>query len=264
MSSVVELNDVCFSYYTNEILHNVNVLVEDGSFVAVVGPNGGGKTTLLRLIVGQTAPTRGTVRVLGSNPRLSPPPVGYVMQSLMYDPAFPASAMDIVLMGRANRHLFGPYRAADRDAAHEALQRVGMDGTSRKSFSELSGGQRQRVLIAQALAANPRILLLDEPTANVDPEGERSIFELLGKLRESMNIIVVSHNVNVVVGAATHVLCVNRTAVMNPLDSLNPTLIDAGKNTQTAILQHAMSCHVLDPSRAMQTPHLHEHPGESR
>lgn len=256
----LQFSDVCFAYERQEVLHNVDLSVPDKSLVAVVGPNGGGKTTLVKLALGLLRPQRGTVRVLGAAPERRRRSIGYVAQHLSFDPAFPVSAVDVVLMGRVDRHRLGPYRRGDRAEAAEALERVRLRHLSRRALSSLSGGERQRALIAQALVADPDLLLLDEPTANVDTTVEHEIYDLLHALNEHMTIIVVSHNLNVVTRHASHVACVNRTASLTRVDELTEGELQAFHRGDMTVLQHAASCHVLDPSGAMREPH--HGPGE--
>ncbi len=251
----LQFSDVCFAYEREEVLHNVDMSVPNKSLVAVVGPNGGGKTTLVRLALGLLKPARGTVRVFGDEPERRRRSIGYVAQHLVFDPAFPVSALDVVLMGRADRHWLGPYRRGDRAKAFEALEHVRLGHLSRRALAHLSGGERQRALIAQALVADPDLLLLDEPTANVDTTVEHEIYELLHELNERMTIVVVSHNLNVVTRHASHVACVNRTASMARVDALTDGELHAFHRGDMTVLQHLPSCHVLDPSSAVREPH---------
>jgi zinc transport system ATP-binding protein len=177
------------------------------------------------------------------------------VQHLNYDPSFPATVLDVVLMGRVERHAIGPYRAPDRRAAFAALEQVDLQDMASRPFPGLSGGQRQRALIAQALVSGPELLFLDEPTANVDAAGERKVFELLARLGGRLTILVVSHNVNVVLAAASHVLCVNKTAVLNRIDDMRAQQLTGSESGEMALLRHDLSCHVFDASRAMREPH---------
>lgn len=251
----IELSDVCFAYEREEVLHNVDLSVPDKSLVAVVGPNGGGKTTLVKLILGLLKPRRGKVRVFGEPPEYRQHSIGYVAQHLSFDPAFPVSTLDVVLMGRADRHWFGPYRRDDRARALKALERVKLGHLSHRSLAHLSGGERQRALIAQALVSDPELLILDEPTANVDKQVELEIYDLLHELNEHMTIVVVSHNLNVVTRHASHVACVNRTASLTPVDEITEGELHAFHRGDMTVLQHAQNCHVHDASDAMHEPH---------
>jgi zinc transport system ATP-binding protein len=254
-STVLQVHDVCFAYDHLEVLHSVDLSVPDKSLVAVVGPNGGGKTTLMRLALGLLKPQRGTVHVFGDAPERRRRSIGYVAQHLRFDPEFPVSALDVVLMGRADRHCFGPYRRGDRAKAADALERVRLGHLSHRALAQLSGGERQRALIAQALVTDPDLLILDEPTANVDTTVEHEIYELLHELNERMTIVVVSHNLNVVTHHASHVACVNRTASLARVDGLTEGELHAFHRGDMTVLQHGANCHVLDPSEAMREPH---------
>lgn len=253
--TVLQYDDVCFAYERREVLHNVTLAVGAGDLVAVVGPNGGGKSTLVKLALGLLAPARGSVHVFGAAPERARRRVGYVPQHLHYDPAFPVSALEVVLMGRAERHACGPYRRGDREAAMAALERVEMADLAGRGFPRLSGGERQRVLVAQALVSEPDLLLLDEPTANVDSAVEHKIYELLGTLNERMTIMVVSHNLNVVTRDASHVVCVNRTASIMPMSDMTRDRLHAVYRGDVAVLQHEQNCHVIDPTSALRAPH---------
>jgi zinc transport system ATP-binding protein len=253
--AALEFSGVCFAYDREEVLHNVDLSVPERSLVAVVGPNGGGKTTLVRLALGLLKPQRGTVRVFGDAPESRRQRIGYVPQHLAFDAQFPVSALDVVLMGRADRHWLGPYRRRDREKAALALERVRLGHLSRRALARLSGGERQRALIAQALVSDPDFLLLDEPTASVDSAVEHEIYELLHELNERMTIVVVSHNLNVVTRHASHVACVNRTASLARVDGLTEGELHAFHRGDMTVLQHDPSCHVLDPADAMHEPH---------
>jgi len=254
-STALQFNDVCFAYERQEVLHNVDLSVPDKSLVAVVGPNGGGKTTLVKLALGLVKPQRGTVHVFGVAPERRRHSIGYVAQHLGFDPEFPVSVMDVVLMGRADRHWLGPYRRGDRAKATEALERVRLEHLNRRALAHLSGGERQRVLIAQALVSDPELLLLDEPTANVDTTAENEIYDLLRELNSRMTIIVVSHNLNVVTRHASHIACVNRTASLARVNELTEGALHAFHRGDMTVIKHGQDCHVLDPSDAMREPH---------
>ena len=252
---VIDVEDVCFAYGGQEVLHNVSFQVPARAFVAVVGPNGGGKTTLLKLILGELTPRFGQVRVLDGLPQAVRQRIGYVPQSLPFDPGFPVCVRDVVLMGRVDRHRIGPYRREDRRAASVALEQVGMAAFERRPFSDLSGGQRQRVLIAQALVSAPELLLLDEPTASVDPAATSQLHALFHALKADRTIIMVSHNLSAVTGHATHVLCVNRTSDMQVLADVASGTVHQAFGDDLALLQHGPSCHVIDSSTVLDTPH---------
>jgi len=260
MDAIV-FDSVCFSYGEEEVLHDVTFRLPQRCFVGVVGPNGGGKTTLMRLILGLQKPSHGTIslftdstEVHSSGEKLR---TGYVPQHLFFDKDFPATVLDIVLLGHPRK--LGRYSASEKQAAHNALEQVGMQSYIRRTFTQLSGGQRQRVLIAQALCCSPHLLLLDEPTANIDDAGAETIHNVLHDLSGKLTIVMVSHNVNTVLDCSTHVLCVNRTTAFNSLQQMHPELIAKARGSGIAVLHHEMSCQVFEKQSASSL-----HPGEAK
>lgn len=209
---MVDIADLSFSYPGQEVLSGINFTVYPGDFVAIIGPNGGGKTTLVKLILGLLKPSRGTLRVNGMVPGRGGAVIGYVPQQINHNHNFPASALDVVLMGRHSPHkrwsFFGGEE--DRHAALEALEKMGMEKYAERKITDLSGGQRQRVLIARALVTDPDLLVLDEPTASIDTKGQTDFFNLLKALNNELTILVVSHDLLVVSSYAKSIACVNR------------------------------------------------------
>lgn len=223
MAVALQFSNVHFSYDRSvPIIENASFELEEDASICVVGPNGGGKSTLIKLVLGLLKPQSGTIRVLGEDPNESRAAIGYVPQSLQFDPRFPITVLDVVLMGRLGSGLrLGPFGRRDKEAAEKALQRVDLNGLSRRRFSKLSGGQRQRVLIARALVDEPRLLLLDEPTANVDQTFETQFHETLRELAAEMPVVLVSHDLGFVSNWVEHVLCVNRNVHLHPTTSIS-------------------------------------------
>jgi zinc transport system ATP-binding protein len=239
---VIDLDQVAFYYGTRAILENIDLAVTDGEFISIIGPNGGGKTTLLKLILGLLAPARGRVRLFGQAPSLTRRFVGYVPQFIHYDPQFPVTVLDVVLMGRLGTRLGGGYRRTDREAAHRALEELKILPLANRLFAQLSGGQRQRVLIARALSGEPKLLLLDEPTANVDTEGESNLSQILQELNKRMTIVLVSHDISFVSTLVQRVLCVNRRLVLHKPDELSTEAIQDLYHSPLQVVQHSVEC----------------------
>ena len=225
MDPVVCFTDVTFAYDLVPVLKNVSFEIDSRDMVALVGPNGGGKTTVLRLILGLIRPNTGKVQVFGALPRKVRHRIAYVPQHARYDSKFPADVMDVVLMGRLGQGHAPRYSGADREAAAAALHDVGLSGHKHRSFGELSGGQRQRVLIARAITASPELLLMDEPTANIDTPSENKLYQLLQRFNERMAVVLVSHDIGVVPQILSRVICVNRTVASHQSSELTGDII---------------------------------------
>lgn len=198
-------DNVSFGYHEEIVLDKINCQVEPGEWIGIIGPNGGGKTTFLNLAMGFLSPTRGKCTLFGKAPKQSRQLLGYVPQSFSFDPNFPINVLDVVLGGCKPK--WGGYRKQDREEALAALQEVGLMEWSNVPFANLSGGQAQRVLIARAIVHAPQILLLDEPTANIDVEGEAEVIEMLRALRGKMTLLMVTHNLSSIVREVDRIFC---------------------------------------------------------
>jgi zinc transport system ATP-binding protein len=208
---IVEMHDVAFAYNGETVLLDVNFEVRQGDFIAMIGPNGGGKTTLLKLILGLLQPDRGIIRVMGRPALKAAPAIGYVPQDVHINRSFPITAIDVVMMGMlAPGRPWRRQTAAPRPEAMVALERLQVGALADRKIGALSGGQRQRVFIARALVTKPRLMLLDEPTASIDTKGQAEFYEMLKALNEETTIVVVSHDLLVVSRYVKSVACVNR------------------------------------------------------
>ncbi len=237
----ITLRHVSFAYRRRNILEDVDLDIEKGEFACVVGPNGGGKTTLLKLILGLLSPNSGEIRVFGEPPEKMRHRIGYMPQYAHLDMNFPATVLDVVLMGRLSRTSLW-FSKKDRNEALSAIEEVGMGDFARTGFNTLSGGQRQRVLIARALCSRPDMLLLDEPTANVDQQTELNLFAILRDLNERMTILVVSHDLGFVSQYVKSVICVNRKVVVHPTTLMNGTLIKDIYHGDLKMVRHDHRC----------------------
>ncbi len=208
---VITVRDLSFSYDKIPILEHVNFSIEQGEFIGIFGPNGGGKTTLLKLLMGMLNPSSGSILLLNQGPKHSRGHIGYVPQALRFDKDFPISVLDVVLMGCLSKLTWwGTYPKGVKEKAMEALEKVDLVQFAKAPFGTLSGGQAQRALIARAIVDNPKILLLDEPTASVDPKAEQEIHQLLVELNKSITIVMVTHDLQSIIDKAQRLLCVHR------------------------------------------------------
>jgi len=226
-SLVIEVKRLSFGYGPGPVLSDVDLHIRRGDFIAIVGPNGGGKTTLLRLVLGLLEPQSGRVCVFGKAPGKEPARVGYVPQHGNLAPGFPATAEEVVLMGLPHGRRHGPsFRRDERAWASEAMRRTGIEDLAGKRLPELSGGQRQRVLIARALITRPELLLLDEPLSNIDPYGRQCIVETLTGLGRETTVVMVSHDLGITANAITGIAAVNRYLVQADSPQLTPAMLE--------------------------------------
>ena len=209
--SVIEIEDLSFSYDKELVLENINLVVNDKDFLVFIGPNGGGKSTLVKLILGINSIQKGSIKIYGEPIHKSLSQIGYVPQNTNVNINFPIKATEVVMMGHHShkRAIFG-YKKEEITHAMHVLKQVGMEEFAHKKIGSLSGGQRQRVMIARALCSNPQILLLDEPTSSIDADGQKQIYELLRELNKKITVIVVSHDISVVLQYATKVAHINK------------------------------------------------------
>ena len=221
MSKAISVQNLEFCYFDTPVLKDVSFTVNEGSFIGLIGPNGGGKTTLLKLIMGLLKPKKGSISIFGKSPMQARDCIAYVPQALKYDKDFPISVMEITLTGLLkNLPWYGCYLANDIERAEDALQKVGMLEFKNRPFGRLSGGQAQRVLIARALASNPKLLLLDEPTASVDKNAEAEIYSILKGLQGQITILMVTHNLQAAIELVEELICVQQTATFIPKDKV--------------------------------------------
>lgn len=209
--AVAELRGVDLSLGGRPVLEGVDLRVGQDDFIAIIGPNGGGKSTLLRVLLGLLPASGGDVLLWGHPPQVHRHRVGYVPQFPRFPDGFPVSVAEVVAMGRLyRRSLLSRMRGEDRDAVERQLVRLGLEDLRRRPVSELSGGERQRVLIARALAAEPELLLLDEPTASLDAATAGKVYELLDELGAGLPILLVSHDLTAVAQHVKSIGCLNR------------------------------------------------------
>jgi zinc transport system ATP-binding protein len=240
--SIIEIKDMVFAYNERPVLENVNLEIDKGDFASVVGPNGGGKTTLLRIILGLLKVNSGSVKIFGMTPEKARIKIGYMPQHTQYDFKFPVSVLDVVMMGRMQGRGTFFYKSKDKEAAIKALTEVELESVASKSFFSLSGGQRQRVLIARALAVEPELLLLDEPTANVDSRVEQKFYDILKRVNKRMTILMVSHDLGFVSSFVQRVICVNKKVIVHPTSDITGEVISEIYGGDLKMVRHDHCC----------------------
>jgi len=221
--SIIEIKNLSFSYDQQVVLENINLSVQKNDFLAIIGPNGGGKSTLIKAVLGINSSKPGTIQILGEKPSLNLSKVGYVPQNTNINTNFPIKVIEVVMMGHIrdeneksksknflHKYFKIGYNEFEKSCALSALRQVGMEEYANKKIGTLSGGQRQRVMIARALCSHPSILILDEPTASIDVSWQKQIYDLLQELNKTITIIVVSHDISVILSYATKVAHINK------------------------------------------------------
>jgi zinc transport system ATP-binding protein len=210
---IIEIENLSFEIDSTVILEKISLSVKKGEFLGIFGPNGGGKTTLLNLLLGFLKPSSGSIEIFGLPPHQARTQIGYVPQITRFDRKFPISVFEVVAMGLLRKLTwYGRFTAQTKKKALDALEKVGLETLAKRPFSTLSGGQAQRVLLARALANDPQLLLLDEPTASVDAEAEADIHKLLMQLKGTVTILMVSHDLQTIASDVDHLLFIQRKA----------------------------------------------------
>ena len=211
MKDIIKIRNLNFSYDKQVVLEGINLDYSSDEFLAIIGPNGGGKSTLLKLILGLLKPQSGEIKLFGKEPSEVSKFIGYVPQNFLSNQSFPMMVLEVVLMGLIDKKIFGFYSRGEKQMALAALEKVGMKEFASARIGELSGGQRQRVYIARALCANAKVLVLDEPTASIDTKGQAEIYEILKNINASgVGVVLVSHDLNIVLNYATKIAYVSK------------------------------------------------------
>lgn len=238
---VISIRHLWAGYDHQAVLEDVNLSVKELDFIGIVGPNGGGKTTLFKVLLGLLPPARGEVRIMGQSVAVGRRHIGYVPQIMAFDRDFPISVWDVAQMGRlGQRRLLHRYTAEDDEIVADALRRVDMLDQRERPIGDLSGGQRQRIYIARALASEPDILLLDEPLASVDPRVSTSIYELLQALNDRITIIMASHDVGAISSHVKTVGCLNRRLFYHGEDHLTPEMLELAYQCPIDLIAHGV------------------------
>ena len=235
------------------VLEDICLSVNEREFYAIIGPNGGGKTTLIKLMLGLIQPKKGTVRVFGGTPGEKRRMLGYVPQFHTFDFHYPITLGEMVISGRLGNksRAFTRYTKEDRRITEEVLITLGISGLSNRELSALSGGERQRAIIARALVSEPRALLLDEPTVYVDAHAEQQFYNILNSLKEKMAVVLVTHDIGVVSDHATKVACLNRRLYTHDSAEITEDMLTSAYQCPVELIAHGL------PHRVLRT-HGHE------
>jgi zinc transport system ATP-binding protein len=235
MTPVIEFQDVSFSYNQTTVLENISFSVEEEEFFGIIGPNAGGKSTLLKLVLALYKPVSGAVKVFGNAPEKERGRIGYVPQHPGFNRDFPITVKEVVSLGQLGTSMSS---AQAKQHFETAMTAVNLDDIAEHRISTLSGGQLQRVLIGRALACAPEILILDEPTANIDIPTEENIFGLLKKYNEHMTIIVVSHDIAFISGYVDRVACLHQILVCHRTEEISGKTIEDLYGASMKMIDH--------------------------
>jgi zinc transport system ATP-binding protein len=240
---VVEARGITFGYGREAVLESVDLVIHRDDFLAVLGPNGGGKTTLVKLLLGLLTPWSGTVRRHTSERGGA---LGYVPQFAEFDRRFPVRVEELVLLGRLG--LRGPgrrYTREDREAVARVLSEMGLTAQAGAALDRLSGGQLQRALIARALVSEPEVLFLDEPLASIDAESREVLLATLRRLGERIPVVVVTHDLTPFAGTVRQIACVNRRLHYHPSGELTPRMLEEVYGCPVELIAHGVPHRVL-------------------
>lgn len=241
--NIIEINDLNYSYDNGTcVLKDVNLAIEKGESCCILGPNGGGKTTLLKLLLGFIKPDSGSIKILGEPVVNIRHKIGYMPQVQHVDSDFPVTVLEVVMFGTLNRTAGSFFSRSKRDTAMEMLEKMNIGHLAGRIFSDISGGEKQRVLIARSLAAEPEILLLDEPTANIDPGAEEKFYETLEELRKKMTVITVSHDLGFVNRETDMIICVNRSVNIHRATDFTAETANEVYHHHVNLIKHDHAC----------------------
>jgi zinc transport system ATP-binding protein len=207
---IIKLEKVTFSYGKEEFLKAITLPIYEDDFLGIIGPNGGGKTTILKLILGLLEPEKGKIRVFGKSPKKARNEIGYLSQFKNIDFDFPVTAHEIVLLSKVGDKLIKRYSKEDKEAVRKSMKELGIWNLRDKKLNELSGGEKQRVFVARALANEPKVLILDEPMSNLDIHIQEEFYKILKELNNKIAIVIVDHDLEMVSKYAKEVVCVNK------------------------------------------------------
>ena len=239
MEKLIELKDINASYGTKLILKDVSLSVCKDDFLGIIGPNGGGKTTLLKVILGLMKPVSGEIVFYQNDKPVSTLKIGYLPQINPIDKRFPISVFEVVSSGlTSEKPRFRNFTHAQKDQIRRMIVQIGLESYAERAIGELSGGQLQRVLLARALVSQPQLLILDEPNTYIDKKFESQFFELLSEINKNTSIILVSHDVGTLLSMVKNVACINETLHYHPGTELSDEWLDQSFSCPIEVVKH--------------------------
>jgi zinc transport system ATP-binding protein len=244
MNEILKIEDLWFYYNQKIVLQGVNLSLREKDFLGIIGPNGGGKTTLLKLMLGLLQPYQGRILIYAEPPQSARRFVSYLAQKPAFEPGFPITVFETALMGKY-RGLMKNWTRQDKRQALEALERVGMLKLKDELLGRLSGGEQQRVFLARALVRQPKILILDEPTTSVDIQVQKSFYDLLQVLNQEMTIILVSHDISVISSYVKIIACLNQELYFHDSKELSAADLEQVYQCPIEMIAHGVSHRVL-------------------
>ena len=251
--NVVSIQNLNVYYAQHQALKNVNLEVEEGAFLGILGPNGGGKSTLIKAVAG-SIPYSGTIKIFGAPRNFSC--LGYMPQSSDLNRKYPINVLEVCMSAylRKKRHFFYRYTKAMHEEAMECLCLLGIEHLAKRTIAELSGGEFQKLLLARTILTDPKLLLLDEPTANIDPRSSEHIFEVLAGLNKKMTIIMVTHDLSAVASCVKSIACLSQTLIYHGEPRLNADILTKMYGCPIDLIAHGHPHRVLP---------YHVHDGEN-
>ena len=239
MEKLIEIKNVSASYDTSVVLKNVSFTVWKDDFLGIIGPNGGGKTTLLKIILGLMKPIVGEISFFENGKPVSSLNIGYLPQINPIDKRFPISVYEVVSSGLTSvKPRFRNFTAAQQKQIHQLIVQMGLESLADRAIGEISGGQLQRVLLARAIVSRPQLLILDEPNTYVDKMFESQFNDLLGEINKNTSIILVSHDVGTLLTMVRNVACVNETLHYHPGTDMSDEWLDKTYSCPVEVVRH--------------------------
>ncbi len=212
MNKLINIDNIVAGYDNKIVLHDVSLDIWENDFLGIIGPNGGGKTTLLKIILGLLKPKSGSVRYFDGEKEVSSLKIGYLPQMNKIDKKFPISVREVILSGlMAEKPRFRDFTAEQKQRAEEVIAQMGLQELAKRAIGDLSGGQLQRVLLGRSMVSRPKVLILDEPNSYVDKRFESHFYNLLEEISKESSIILVSHDIGTVLSMVKNIACVNET-----------------------------------------------------